>query len=184
MFVFILKTVFIKRNASATWVGNPKRGKGVVTTESATLSQSQYFATSHANRKGTNPYELIAAAHAACFSMALSNELACAGFTPRRIVTTVTVTMEQLPVGWTVTGIQLEVLAEAPRAQQIDFINAAISAKTNCTISRLLKTNISMNAKLENSEKSPPPQRYRRHMDSLKVSKTTKQSISRASPER
>jgi osmotically inducible protein OsmC len=160
MFVFIVKTVFMKRKASATWVGNLKRGKGVVTTESGSLSQSQYFAISHENGKGTNPYELIAAAHAACFSMALSNELARAGFTPPRIVTTATVTMEQLPVGWTVTGIQLEVLAEAPRAQQIDFINAAISAKTNCTISRLLKTNISMNAKLENSEKSAP-QRYR-----------------------
>jgi lipoyl-dependent peroxiredoxin len=157
MFVFTLETVFMKRKASATWVGNLKRGKGVVTTESASLSQSQYFATSHANGKGTNPYELIAAAHAACFSMALSNELARAGFTPRRIVTAVTVTMEQLPVGWTVTGVQLDVLAEAPRAQQIDFIKAAISAKTNCTISRLLKTNISMNAKLENPENRRTP---------------------------
>src|SRR5258708_6617226 len=146
----------MKPNASATWVGDLRRGKGVVTTGSGTLSQSAYFGTGDGKGKGPNPYELIAAAHAACFSMALSNELARARFTPRRIVTTVTVTMEQLPVGWTVTGIQLDVLAEAPRAQQIDFIEAAIRAKTNCTISRLLKTNISMNAKLENSEKSPP----------------------------
>jgi osmotically inducible protein OsmC len=112
----------MKPNASATWVGDLRRGKGVVTTGSGTLSQSAYFGTGDGKGKGPNPYELIAAAHAACFSMALSNELARARFTPRRIVTTVTVTMEQLPVGWTVTGIQLDVLAEAPRAQQIDFI--------------------------------------------------------------
>ena len=150
-FLFILETVFMKQSASAIWVGGLKRGKGVVTTESATLSQSQYFATSHAKRKGTNPYELIAAAHAACFSMELAHRLASAGFCPHRVNTTATITLEQLPVDWTVTGIQLDVLVEAPRANQNDFISAAVSAKTNCAISRLLKTNISMSAKLENS---------------------------------
>jgi len=179
-FLFILEMVFMKRSASAIWVGGLKRGKGVVTTDSATLSQSQYFATSRANRKGTNPYELIAAAHAACFSMALANTLASAGFSPHRINITATVTMEQLPVDWTVTGIQLDVVAEAPLANQNDFISAAVSAKTNCAISRLFKTNISMSAKLENSE-SRRTDSVRRPMDSLKVSATKKKTAHRSS---
>src|SRR5438046_2803310 len=102
----------MKPNASATWVGDLRRGKGVVTTGSGTLSQSQYFVTGDGKRKESNPYELIAAAHAACFSMTLARELAGAGFTPQRIVTTVTVTLEPLPAGCTVTGVQLDVLAE------------------------------------------------------------------------
>jgi lipoyl-dependent peroxiredoxin len=167
----------MKPNASATWVGDLRRGKGVVTTQSGTLSQSQYFVTGHKEGKGTNPYELIAAAHAACFSMTLANEFVAAGFIPHRIVTTVTVSMEQLPVGWTITGIQLDVLAEAPRAKQSDFIRAAVRAKANCTVSRLLKTNISMSAKLQIAEN-------RRLSNTLQVSKTKKQSISRASLER
>jgi lipoyl-dependent peroxiredoxin len=170
----------MKPNASATWVGGLKNGKGVVTLESGTLSQRQYFATIDARRRGTNPYELIAAAHAACFSVALANELAVAGLTQARINTTATVTMEHLSEGWTIIGIQLDVLAEAPRAKQSAFIEAAVSAKTNCTISRLLKTNISMSAKLDNSGTATP--KLRRRMDSLKVSKTKKQSIRRSHP--
>src|ERR1700688_3544902 len=112
----------MKPNASATWVGDPGRGKGVVTTGSGTLSQSQYVASGGGEGMGTNPYELIAAAHAACFSQTLANELAVAGFTPHRISTTVTVTIEAFTAGWTITGIQLDVLAEAPRAKQADFI--------------------------------------------------------------
>jgi osmotically inducible protein OsmC len=141
----------MKPNASATWVSGLRRGEGVVTRGSGSLSQNQYFGIEDGEGKDINPYELIAAAHAACFSMTLAKELVGAGFTPQRIVTTVTVTMETLSVGWTVTGIQLDVLAEAPRAKQGDFIRAAVGAKTSCTISRLLKTNISMSAKLENS---------------------------------
>jgi osmotically inducible protein OsmC len=175
-FFFILETVFMKRSASAIWVGGLKRGKGVVTTESAILSQSKYFATGHAKRKGTNPYELIAAAHAACFSMELAHTLASAGFCPHRVNTTATITMEQLPVDWTVTGIQLDVLAEAPRANQNDFISAAISVKTNCAISRLFKTNISMSAKLENSN-NRGAEEVRRPAHNSKVSKTKKKSI-------
>jgi osmotically inducible protein OsmC len=125
-----------------------------------------------------NPYELIAAAHAASFSMALADELSGARFTPRRIVTTATVTLERHSVGWTVTGVQLDVLAEAPRAKQGDFIRAAVRAKTCCTISRPLKTNISMSAKLENSE-SRRIEEVRRRIDSLKALKTKKQSIGR-----
>jgi lipoyl-dependent peroxiredoxin len=161
----------MKRNASATWVGGVRRGKGVVTTGSGTLSESQYFGTGNGKGKGTNPFELIAAAHAACFSMTLAKELVSAGFTPQRIVTTVTVTMEPLSVGWTITGIQIDVLAEAPRAKQGDFIRAAVSAKTRCTISRLLKTNISMSAKLENSANCRT-EKVRRPIHTFKVPKT------------
>jgi len=171
----------MKPNASATWLGGIRRGKGVVTTGSGTLSQSQYFGTDDEEGKGTNPYELMAAAHAACFSMTLANELAGAGFTPHRIETTVTVTMEPLSAGWTITGIQLDVVAEAPRAKQGDFIRAAVRAKTHCTISRLLKTNLSMSAKLQIAENRRPPKRV--PMDSLKVSKPKKQSIGRSSAE-
>jgi lipoyl-dependent peroxiredoxin len=173
----------MKRNASASWIGGFKRGKGAITTESGALSQSQYFANSYARRTGTNPYELIAAAHAACFSMALANELAGAGFCPHRINTTATVTMEQLPADWTITGIQFDVLAEVPRAKQSDFIRAAVNAKTNCTISRLLNTTISMSAKLENSEYRGTD-KVRRPSHSLKLSKTKKQSIGRSSAKR
>jgi osmotically inducible protein OsmC len=163
----------MKPHASATWVGSPKNGKGVVTTGSGTLSQGQYFGTGDGKGKGTNPYELIAAAHAACFSMALAKELAGAGFSPHRINTTVTVTIEALPVGWTVTGIELDVLAEVPRAEQSDFIRATVHAKTTCTISRLLNTNISMSAKLQIAEHRRPT-KVRPPIDSLKVSKTKK----------
>jgi len=136
-------------NASANWVGGLRRGKGVVTMGSGALLQSEYFGIDDGESKGANPYELFAAAHAACFSMTLGNELADAGFSQHRITTTATVTMEQLPVGWTVTGVQLDVLATVPRLKQNDFIRAAIHAKTNCTISRLSNTNICMSAKLE-----------------------------------
>jgi osmotically inducible protein OsmC len=173
---FNLETVYMKPNASATWVGGLRRGKGVVTTGSGTLSQSQYLGTDDREGKGTNPYELIAAAHAACFSMTLAKELASAGFTPDRIETTVTVIMEPLSVGWTVTGIQLDVLAKAPRLKQNDFIGAAVRAKVRCTISRLLKANLSMSAKLDNAENRRTP-KVRRLLDISKISKTKKQSI-------
>jgi osmotically inducible protein OsmC len=169
----------MKRNASATWVGDLRAGKGAVTTESGTLSQSRYL-SGDAKGRGTNPYELVAAAHAACFSMALANELDGAGFTVHRIDTTATVMIEQLPAGRTITCVQLDVLTKAPRAKQGDFIRAAVNAKTNCMISRLLKTNISMSAKLENSE-NRDTHKVRRPADSLKVLKTKKQSIGRSS---
>jgi osmotically inducible protein OsmC len=171
--LFILEVVDMKRKASATWVGGFRRGKGLVTTGTGTLSQSQCFGTCGGKGKGTNPFELIAAAHAACFSMTLAKELVSAGFTPQRIVTTVTVTMRPESVGWTITGLQLDVLAEAPRAKQGDFIRAAVNAKTRCTISRLLKTNISMSARLENSANCRT-EKVRRSPDTLKVSKTKK----------
>jgi lipoyl-dependent peroxiredoxin len=108
---------------------------------------SPYHSLTRRQHKGTAGR---AYADAACFSTALANELAGAGFCPHRIVTTATLTMEQLPVGWTMTGIQLDVQAQVPRAKQSDFIRATVIAKTDCAISRVLKTDISMSAKLEN----------------------------------
>ena len=142
----------MKPNASATWVCGRSRGKGLVTTGSGILSQSRYSGTGDEEGKGANPYELIAAALAACFSMTLASKLVSAGFTPDSISTTATVTMEPLPAGRTITAIELDVLAEVPRAKQGDFIRAAVSTKTSCTISRLLTTNISMSARLEKSK--------------------------------
>jgi osmotically inducible protein OsmC len=177
----LLETVCMKPNASATWVGDLRRGKGAVTTGSGTLSQSQYFATGDGQSKGANPYELIAAAQAACFSMALATELVGAGFSPHRIGTTAMVTLEPLPAGWTITAIHLDVVAKVPRLSQGDFIRAAVGAKTHCTISRLLKANLSMNAKLDSAETRRRP-KVRRPVDSSKVSETKKQSIGRSSP--
>jgi osmotically inducible protein OsmC len=169
----------MKPNASATWVGGLRHGKGLVTTGSGALSQSQYFKTGDGEGKGTNPYELIAAAHAACFSITLADELANAGFTPYRINTTASVIIERLTVGRTITGIQLDVVADVPRAKQSDFIRATMRAKTNCTISRLLKTNISMSAKLENPD-DRRAHKTRHRTNSLKLSVTKKQSIGKS----
>ena len=166
----------MKLSASATWVGGPSRGKGVVTTKSCALSQTRYFPIGHAKGKGFSPYELIAAAHAACFSATLAHELAEANFSPQRIETAATLTMEALLPGWTVTAIQLDVVATVPRAKQGDFIQAAVRAKTNCTISRLLKTNIAMSAKLEHSE-IRHSRRGQGRTDSGRVSEAHKQSI-------
>jgi lipoyl-dependent peroxiredoxin len=171
----------MKPSASATWVGGRRGGSGVVTTASGALLQRQYFGTGDEKAKGTNPYELIAAAQAACFSMTLANELVGAGFTAQHITTTVTVTVESCPTGWTITGIQLDVLAEAPRAKQGDFIRAAVRAKTNCTISRLLKANLSMSAKLQIAE-TGGPRKVPPSINSSKVLKTKKQSIGRSPP--
>jgi lipoyl-dependent peroxiredoxin len=179
---FIVETASMRKKASATWVGGLRRAKVVINMGSGALSQSKCIGTGDGKGRGTNPYELIAAAHAACFSMALANELVSAGFTPHRIVTTATVIMEPLSAGLTITGVELDVLAEVPRLKQNDFIQAAIGAKTHCTISRLLKANLSMSARLDNSEKRRTP-KVRRPKDSLKVSTTKKQSIGRSPPQ-
>jgi osmotically inducible protein OsmC len=106
---------------------------------------------------GTNPAELIAAAQASSFSIALAHELGLAGFVPDHITTTATVTLERLAVGWTMTNINLDVLAQVPRAAQGEFIDATLRAKMGCTISRLLRVNISMNAKLESDALAAAP---------------------------
>jgi osmotically inducible protein OsmC len=140
----------MQRKASAVWQGGLKDGKGAISTESGVLSQTQYsFGTRFENGAGTNPEELIAAAHAGCFSMALSAELGKTGMRPDRIETSAAVSLEKLDLGWTVTQVHLEVRAKVPGADKTAFDAAADIAKKNCPISRLLNAKITMNATLE-----------------------------------
>jgi lipoyl-dependent peroxiredoxin len=139
--------------ASAVWDGNSLKGKGAVTTENGALRGTHYVAqaTKAGDGRTTNSAELIAAAHAASFSIALSDALDRAGFKAERIVTTATVTSEDLSMeDWTITGILLDVVAKVPAAKVSDLIEAAVGAKTGCSIGRLLNTNVSLNARLEN----------------------------------
>jgi lipoyl-dependent peroxiredoxin len=136
------------RKASALWLGTRQRGKGSLSTPSAALKMALYATGCDGKRRGTNPPELIAAAHAGSFSMTLANELGEAGYHPRQIDTTATVTMEDIAAGWTMTQIHLDVIATVPKVAQCDFVDAALRAKANCPISRSLNANISMRAKL------------------------------------
>ena len=138
------------RKASAIWQGGLKDGKGTISTESGVLSQTQYsFGTRFENGKGTNPEELVAAAHAGCFSMALSAELGKSGITPASIETAATVTLEKMDAGWTVSKVHLDVKAKIPGADPATFNAAAETAKANCPISKLLNATITMQASLE-----------------------------------
>jgi osmotically inducible protein OsmC len=140
----------MKRTASAVWKGGLKDGKGSISTESGVLSDTQYsFSTRFEEGKGTNPEELIAAAHAGCFSMALSAQLGTANQTAESIQTEAAVTMVKTDAGFTVTAVHLKVRAKVPGASPPDFQKAAEEAKANCPISRLLKAEITMEAKLE-----------------------------------
>jgi osmotically inducible protein OsmC len=140
----------MKRSGSAIWEGDLKSGTGTVSTDSGVLSSQQYsFGTRFENGKGTNPEELIAAAHAGCFTMALSAQLGNAGLTPERLQTTATVNFDKLEAGWTVTNITLDVKGRVPKADQAAWDKATQAAKTGCPISRLLNATITMNAKLE-----------------------------------
>jgi lipoyl-dependent peroxiredoxin len=140
----------MKRKASAVWRGGLKEGKGTISTESGVLKESQYsFGTRFENGIGTNPEELVAAAHAGCFSMAFSAELGKAGITPESINTTAIVTLEKSDAGFTVTQSHLEVTAKIPGADQAKVLEIANGAKAGCPISRLLNANITMEAKLE-----------------------------------
>lgn len=139
----------MKRKASAAWKGSLKAGKGIISTESAVLNQTQYsFGTRFESGTGTNPEELVAAAHAACFSMALSLKLGEMGLVADNISTAATITLENTGEGWTVTQSHLDVNAQGPGLTPDAFAAAAQDAKAGCPISRLLKTNITMDAKL------------------------------------
>jgi lipoyl-dependent peroxiredoxin len=141
----------MKRKASALWKGSLKEGKGTISTDSGVLSDTQYsFATRFADGKGTNPEELIAAAHAGCFSMALSNELGKSGLTPESIRTGAIVTLEQMASGFAITAVHLDVSAKVPGASRQAFEAAAGAAKSGCPVSKVLKADITMDAKLEN----------------------------------
>ena len=140
----------MQRKASAVWKGGLKDGKGAVSSTSGVLSNTPYsFTTRFESTPGTNPEELIAAAHAACFSMALSGQLGGANLTPESINTNATLTMEKLDAGWTITAIQLDVTAKVPKADAAAFEKAANDAKAGCPVSKLLNAKITMNAKLE-----------------------------------
>ena len=139
----------MKRSASAGWKGGLKDGKGTVSTGTGVLSNVPYtFKTRFENEKGTNPEELVAAAHAACFSMALSLFMANEGLTPESIDTTATVNFDNVNGAWTVTSSHLETKVKSPNADPAKFQKAAEGAKAGCPISRLLNTTISLVAKL------------------------------------
>ena len=140
----------MKRNASAEWNGGLKDGKGTISTDSGVLKDTQYsFSTRFEDGIGTNPEELIAAAHAGCFSMALSGQLGNAGMTAESINTTASVTLDKVEGGFAITTVHLEVKARIPGADEAAFMTAANNAKAGCPISKLLKAEITMNAHLE-----------------------------------
>ena len=141
----------MKRNASAVWQGDLKQGKGTVSTASGVLSGTQYsFATRFENGVGTNPEELLAAAHAGCFAMALSGQLGNAGLTAQSLEVTASVTLEKTDAGFTVTKSHLDLTAHIPGADKAAFETAANNAKAGCPISRLLKAEISLTSTLVN----------------------------------
>jgi osmotically inducible protein OsmC len=140
----------MQSKASAVWTGGLKDGTGKVSTDSAVLSSVPYtFASRFEKRQGTSPEELIAAAHASCFSMALSGELGSAGLSPESIRTTATVTLGKTDAGPTVVSSHLDTVARIPGADEKRFQEAAEKARAGCPISRLLKTEITLSAKLE-----------------------------------
>jgi len=137
------------RKASARWQGTAKEGSGTITTQSATLKDTPYsFVARFGDGKGTNPEELVAAAHAGCFTMALSFMLNNAGFTADAIDTEAALTMDQVGGNWTVTAIHLTTRARVPAIDAAKFAEIAGSAKANCPISRVLNATITMDAKL------------------------------------
>jgi len=140
----------MKRNATAVWRGGLKDGKGHISTESGVLAQTPYsFGTRFETGIGTNPEELIAAAHAGCFAMAFSAELGKAGLTPEAISTTATVVLEKTDAGWTVTESHLDVRVKIPGADRAKVLGVANVAKLGCPISRLLNAKVTMSAILE-----------------------------------
>ena len=135
----------MRRNATAVWNGSGKEGKGVLSTQSTILNKTQYsFSSRFENGVGTNPEELIAAAHAGCFTMKLSFVLNAAGFTADELQTDCTVTLED----GTVTSSHLVLKAKVPGIDKSKFDEAAADAKANCPISKLLNTNITLETSL------------------------------------
>src|SRR5437867_4428534 len=137
------------RKATARWDGGLKDGTGVVSAQSGAFKNLAYtFATRFEDKPGTNPEELIAAAHAGCFSMALSAELGKVGLNPQSIETEADLTLEMLPGGPTITAIHLRVMARVPGADKTKFDAAAETAKKGCPVTRALNAKITMEAKL------------------------------------
>lgn len=140
----------MERSATAVWKGGLKDGKGEFSAPSGVFSQVPYsFATRFENAKGTNPEELIAAAHAACFSMALSAQLGAANLTPESINTSANLKLEKQDAGWAITSIHLDVHAKIPNGDEAALQKAAEAAKAGCPVSKVLKAQITMSAKLD-----------------------------------
>jgi osmotically inducible protein OsmC len=139
----------IKRRGSAVWSGGLKDGKGAISTESGALKDYPYgFAARFEGRKGSNPEELLGAAHAACFTMALSLILGEAKLTAEKMSTQAAVTLEQLDGGFAITAVHLEIEAKIPGADQATFQAVAEKAKAGCPVSKLFKATITLDAKL------------------------------------
>jgi len=140
----------MKRNASAVWKGGFKDGMGTISTDSGVLSNTPYsFKARFENETGTNPEELVAAAHAGCFTMALSGQLGEAGMTAERIETKAAVTLEKTDDGFAITSVHLDVRAKVPDASKQAFETAANNAKSGCPVSKVLNARITMEANLE-----------------------------------
>jgi osmotically inducible protein OsmC len=140
----------IKRSGSAVWNGGLKDGKGTVSTQSGVLDKTPYgFNTRFENSPGTNPEELIAAAHASCFTMAVSGTLGEAGMTAQEMNTTATVSLEKVEGGFAITAVHLNLVAKIPGANREAFEAAAMKAKQNCPVSKVLNANITLDARLE-----------------------------------
>ena len=140
----------IKRSGSALWSGGLKDGKGSVSTDSGVLDKTQYgFTTRFADGAGTNPEELIAAAHAGCFTMAVSGTLGEAGMTASSMETTATVSLEKVDGGFAITAVHLNLVATIPGANKAAFEAAAMKAKQHCPVSKLLNASITLDARLE-----------------------------------
>jgi lipoyl-dependent peroxiredoxin len=140
----------MQRKASAVWRGGLKDGKGTLSSASGVLKDTKYsFSTRFENEPGTNPEELIAAAHAGCFSMALSAQLGNAGMTAQEISTEATVTMDKVDGGFAITAVHLNLRARIPGADQAKFQEAADAAKSGCPVSKVLNAKITLDAKLE-----------------------------------
>jgi len=142
----------VKRTASAEWRGDLKTGKGTVSTSSGVLEKSQYsFSTRFENGKGTNPEELLAAAHAGCFAMALSAQLGAANLVPASLETTCSISLEKVGDSFSITESHLDLVARVPGASQEAFDKAVNNAKAGCPVSKLYNTKITLHATLETS---------------------------------
>jgi len=140
----------MKRTASAIWEGGLKDGRGHISSQSGVLSDTPYgFNTRFENGPGTNPEELIAAAHAGCFTMALSAQLGEAGLTATSLQTSAAVTLEKLDDGFAITAVHLDLVAKIPGTDQAKFEEIANKAKTGCPVSKVLNAKITLAAKLE-----------------------------------
>src|SRR6266536_2607448 len=146
----LVRRAIMDRKASAIWKGGLKDGKGEFSVPSGVFSHVPYsFKTRFENAPGTNPEELIAAAHAGCFSMALSAQLGGANLTPESISTSVTLSLDKLDSGWTITESHIDVVGRVPGADAATFQKYAEAAEKGCPVSKVLNAKITMNAQLE-----------------------------------